>query len=361
MGGNSIIAERWRQLKHLMESIHPMRYVAGALVSVVCAVLLFLFFPSGYETSVTGRVNDGHTRNSGLIPFTDADTNAANPYYKLRNDIAVLTNEKILPYDFAGKLIVEPGETYQNTLVLKLRSASRGNYQILQEIIHKYNQSYTQPTDNNSSVLDDSLTYVAGQLENFKSDSLPNTTVQQSAHVLDALDALEYYVKQPVSQFAQLPNTFELNDENITKLIDEYNSLQNNKQHLLNSGENIKDDLLSANRQLLEVQQKLNTVIATRRQELKNPEGVKASQAAPQISKDDLLLVYARLLERKNATKAQLKSARLQIINGPVTVRLYTPYLMIVVISLLAGILAPLGFDRLGAAWKELSALPDGV
>lgn len=356
-----ILLERYRQLKHLLEGIHPMQYLAGAFVSITCAFVLFLSFPTGYETSVTGLVNDGHISNIGLIPFTETNPDATNPYYKLRDEIALLTNDKMLPYEVAGKFSVEPGETYQNTLVLKLRSNSQANYQILQGIIRKYNQSYTQHTDTDFSALDDSIMYVARQLENMKSGGQPDTIVQQSPHILDVLDALEYYVKQPVSQFAQLPNTFELNDKNITQLIEEYNSLQNGKQHLLNSGDDVKDDLLKANRQLFEVQQKLNTVIATRRHELQNPEDVKASQEIRQTSKDDLLLLYARLLQTKNSRKAQLQGARMLIINGPVTIRLHTPYFIIVILSLLAGIIAPLAFDRLAAAWKEFSALPDGV
>lgn len=350
------------QFIHLLIGIHPKRYAAGALVAVVCGLLFFLCFPSGYETSVMGLVNDGPTENIGLIRFTESDTNAVNPYYKLRDDIAMLTDDKILPYEFAGKLSVEPGETYQNTLVLKLRSASQANHLILQEIIRKYNQRNRRVDHTNLSALDDSLTYVAHQLQNIEKGGLSDTTVKQPAHILDVLDALVYYVRQPVSQFAQLPNTFQLNDKEITELIDEYNSLQNNKQHLLNSGGDIKDDLLKSNRELLEVQQKLNTAIVNRRTELKNPGDVKKSREISGKSKDDLLLTYARLLHTKNLHKTQLNSsARLLIISGPVTTRLQTPYLMIVMLSLLAGILAPLAFDRATAAWKELSSVPDSV
>jgi hypothetical protein len=177
----------------------------------------------------------------------------------------------------------------------------------------------------------------------------------EPTRILKVLEALSYYVKQPVNQFAQLPNTFDVNDAKITQLIEKYNLLQTDRQRILTEGEE-GDELLKISRQLLTVQQNLNTAIVTQRNVLIDRGSEVKTPAPDNKAKNELLLTYRHLLKEKN-TKAKKSVVALSSTGLPEIVIVRRPYLMICILSLIAGIFLPFLFHQIIAKRKQMNTI----
>ncbi|GAA4340177.1 hypothetical protein GCM10023149_51380 [Mucilaginibacter gynuensis] len=307
------------------------QYVVAISIFLITAYGLYRwFYPPGYDIALTvaSNVNKGVTLQVENL------------------------KDKFVPHNYHGSIAVTPAEGDDNTVTLKLKtdSPAKGE-QVLRGIVRKYNAKHSKPDNRvkRATEVKDSIQLVSKRLASYASANGEQTGREHIVQVIKSLQALDYYVKKPIDHFEQIPNTFEVDSKVIITLVDYYNKLQNDKQHLLTADFDVSDELAFVNKQLLAVQNQLDTGINANilklQTRLNNRNAFNKSFKAEQ---NELLAIKTRLLhEKAQETQLDADTQSLKIVGEPVIMVAKPPYLAIGALALLMGLLFMLAYNYL--------------
>ncbi|RZK14741.1 MAG: hypothetical protein EOO43_15935 [Flavobacterium sp.] len=330
-------------------------YILSVILFLGIAFTYLHRVQNSYRLNTTVLVNTpGATKNGKPIPLGNIDTSKLNPYNRLKKDIEGLKN---MAFNRESELSVEPGSDFYNALNLTISTDNidRDKW-YLQHLIDKYNAANTNQT--RKPVLDDSINFITKSIMNLKEVNISPQMRAKLNQTLKAIEALEYYSNQPVTQFVLIPNTFDVNNEILTNLINEYNTAQTDKQRILSISSEDDGELLVANKKLLQLQLSIieltSELKAAINDSLNKRSAIsKAGNESKNHERDELLRRYARLYEERSDINRSINNKRLLILKSPQAESIKPPAFWVYLFSIIVGIMLPIIGNALLLAQKS--------
>jgi len=189
--------------------------------------------------------------------------------------------------------------------------------------------------------------------------SVQTTVKKPSTLQLKVLDAIQPYAKSSVNQFVQIPDSYQVEDKGLEKLIGQFNKTEMDKQRTLQDSQANRNKIIDLNKQIASLKISILQKIDDNRSGAKVPKALPATTSTLTSSKfhDSITNINAQLASQQKAYDALLNSRpvnntapvisknRITVIEKPGdNISDYPNTALVYLFAVLAGLIIPLSF-----------------